>query len=143
MPVVQKDGDLAQDILDYLGEHETFKSTDAFPDASQQEIKASLDRLASRSMLEYQQLSDEIVVLLEEGQEIVDQGSPEFRVWDLIRQRGKMGVKEVGVSDLHMSPPKGVTSRVLELDMLKMRRETNYTTCRAPSLRRDSDKARP
>jgi phenylalanyl-tRNA synthetase alpha chain len=97
VPVVQKDGDLAQSVLDYLGEHDTFNSNDAFPSVSQQEIKASLDRLASRSMIEYQQLTDEVVVLLEEGQEIVDEGSPEFRVWDLIRQKGRMGIKDVGV----------------------------------------------
>jgi phenylalanyl-tRNA synthetase alpha chain len=102
VPVVQKSGDLAQSILDYLGQHETFKSAEAFPSVSQQDFKANLDRLASRSMVEYQQLSDEIVVLLEEGQEIVDEGSPEFRVWNLIREKGRVGIKELGVRDFKL-----------------------------------------
>ncbi|KAF2430379.1 hypothetical protein EJ08DRAFT_589246 [Tothia fuscella] len=87
--------DVPQQILDILGEKDTFKPSEEFPTLSQVEIKAALDRLGSRSMVEYEQITADAVVLEKEGQSIVDEGSPEYKVWDAIRSKGRMGVKDV------------------------------------------------
>jgi phenylalanyl-tRNA synthetase alpha chain len=65
VPVPLKDGtrDVTQEILDVLGEKETFHTDEQFPDIPQAEIKAALDRLASRSMIQYDTLASERQVL--------------------------------------------------------------------------------
>jgi len=99
VPVPLKDGDrdLTQQILDTLAAKESLKSTEDFQNVPQVEIKAALDRLASRSMIEYQQLTADHVVLEKEGQTILDTGSHEYRVWDAVRSKGRIGLKELPV----------------------------------------------
>jgi hypothetical protein len=99
VPVPLKDGnrDVTQEILDYLSENDSFKSTQQFSDIPQAELKAALDRLWSRSMVEYQQETADYITLLPEGETIVKDGSPEYRVWQTVLEKGKIGVKELGV----------------------------------------------
>jgi len=37
------------------------------------------------------------VLLTAEGKMICDEGSHEFKVWDAVRRRGKLGIKELPV----------------------------------------------
>jgi phenylalanyl-tRNA synthetase alpha chain len=90
--------DVPQQVLDKLDEKETLNSTEDFPNTPQVELKAALDRLASRSMVAYKQITEDHVVLDKEGQTICDEGSPEYRVWDTVRSKGKVGIKELAVS---------------------------------------------
>lgn len=73
--------DLVMEILRTLDETEPLQTNEAFPTISQAEIKAALDRLASRSMVEYNTNDSEQVILSGEGQQIADEGSHEWKVW--------------------------------------------------------------
>ena len=90
--------DLTLEILENLEGQESFKSQEAFPAIPQAEIKAALDRLASRSMVQYETQDSEQVILTAEGQQICDEGSHEWKVWDAVRKAGKMPLKELPVS---------------------------------------------
>src|ERR1700712_4379224 len=100
VPVPEKDSnrDLPQEILDLLSKQETFTTSDAFPGIAEPIIKAALDRLKSRSMIEYDPKEKEIVVLTQEGKLICDEGSHEYKVWDAVRRKGKLSIKELPVS---------------------------------------------
>jgi phenylalanyl-tRNA synthetase alpha chain len=89
--------DLAEQVLDALSHNDTITSALQFPTTSQAELKAALDRLRSRSMIDYEQLTQSHVVLGEEGQNICASASPEYTVWKAIRDKGKVGVKELAV----------------------------------------------
>ena len=93
---------MTQEILTELAEKDGFVSNKAFPDVSQQEIKAALDRLASRSMLHYETLDSEQIVLTNEGRQIAEQGSHEYKVWEVVKRRGKIAIKELPVWSLSM-----------------------------------------
>jgi phenylalanyl-tRNA synthetase alpha chain len=86
---------LTQQILDILDAKSTFDTRDEFPSVPQPEIKAALDRLGSRSMIEYDVRDAEQLNLTPEALSICDNGSHEFRVWDAIRDKGKVGIKEL------------------------------------------------
>jgi phenylalanyl-tRNA synthetase alpha chain len=90
-------GDLPQEILNLLGEKETFTTSEAFPDIPQRQIKAAIDRLGSRSMVEYDTKDTELVLLTTEGKMICDEGSHEYKVWDAVRRKGKLSIKELPV----------------------------------------------
>ncbi|PSK60392.1 Phenylalanine--tRNA ligase alpha subunit [Elsinoe australis] len=93
---LETDGrDLTQQVLDLLDEKEPLRTNTDFPNVSQQEIKAALDRLASRSMLAYETQDKEEVVLTPEGQKICDEGSHEYKVWDAVHKAGKMPLKDL------------------------------------------------
>ncbi|KAK4991027.1 Phenylalanyl-tRNA synthetase, beta subunit, cytoplasmic [Elasticomyces elasticus] len=96
-PVPVPLGDLTQQILDKLETTAPF-STDSELDASQSEVKAALDRLASRSMVAYETKDTEQVLLTDEGQTICDQGSHEFKVWDAVTRKGKIAVKDLAAA---------------------------------------------
>jgi phenylalanyl-tRNA synthetase alpha chain len=89
--------DVTQQVLDRLGEKDHLESAQDFPQTPQPELKAALDRLKSRSMVDYKADPQEHVVLDKEGQTICDEGSPEYRVWDTVRTKGKVGIKELAV----------------------------------------------
>lgn len=91
--------DLTQQILDLLDEKEPLQTNVDFPDTPQSEIKAALDRLASRSMLTYDTNDTEQVLLTGEGQTICDEGSHEYKVWDAVQQKGKLPLKELPVGE--------------------------------------------
>lgn len=98
VPVPQKESrDLTQTVLDLLSQKDTFKTSEEFPDVSQREIKAALDRLGSRSMIEYDTLDSEKLLLTAEGKTIVDEGSHEYKVWDAVKSKGKVAIKELPV----------------------------------------------
>ncbi|KAF2186755.1 hypothetical protein K469DRAFT_687107 [Zopfia rhizophila CBS 207.26] len=94
VPVTQK-SDVAQDVLDLLDTKSPLHSSDAFPSISQPEIKAALDRLASRSMVQYETSDKEQIVLTKEAETIVQEGSHEFKVWDAVKQHGGLPIKEL------------------------------------------------
>jgi phenylalanyl-tRNA synthetase alpha chain len=97
VPVLQKEGDLdiTQQVLNALDKSETFKSSEAFPNLPTAQLKAALDRLASRSMVEYATVTVEQVVLEKEGQTIAEQGSHEYKVWKAVSSAGKVAIKEL------------------------------------------------
>jgi len=92
--------DLTQQILDLLDEKEPLQTNVDFPDTPQSEIKAALDRLASRSMLTYETNDTEQVLLTGEGQTICDEGSHEYKVWDAVQQKGQLPLKELPVGHI-------------------------------------------
>ncbi len=89
--------DLSHQILDRLEHQSSIDTSTAFPDIPQHEIKAALDRLQSRLMVEYDTHDTEQVMLTEEGQVICDQGSHEYRVWEAVQKFGKLEIKDLAV----------------------------------------------
>ena len=97
VPLETHNRNLTQDILDLLDTKETLQTNEDFPAIPQAEIKAALDRLASRSMVEYKSLNTDKVVLTPESEDIVANGSHEFKVWKAIKEAGKVSIKELPV----------------------------------------------
>ena len=78
--------DLTTEILGALSSaDEPILSADAFPSITFDTMKAALDRLGSRSMVEYEQINGEEAILLPEAQHIVANGSHEARVFDAVK----------------------------------------------------------
>lgn len=102
VPVVQPNGsrDLPHTILETLEHTDPIQTSTTFPDVSQAEIKAAIDRLASRSMVEYDTSDSEIVVLTAEGKQIADEGSHEYKVWKVVKDNGKVAIKELPVRSI-------------------------------------------
>lgn len=90
--------DLPQQILDLLETKPVLKSSVDFPEVSQKEIKAAIDRLSSREMVTYSTIDTEQVQLTEEGRTICNEGSHEYKVWDAVRRAGKIEIKSLVVS---------------------------------------------
>lgn len=102
VPLETQGRNLTQDVLDLLDTKETLQSNEDFPAVPQRDIKAALDRLASRSMVEYKTLDKEQVNLTPESEGIVANGSHEFKVWKAVKEAGKIAIKELPVgSTLH------------------------------------------
>lgn len=101
VPVPLKDGqtDVTRLILDTLATSDTtpLVTSVTFPSIPRNDIKAALDRLASRSMVEYDTKDTEIVLLTQEGKEICDEGSHEWKVWHAVHERGKLEMKDLVV----------------------------------------------
>lgn len=98
VPLETEGRNLTQEVLDKLDTKDTLQTNEDFPTISQAEIKAALDRLASRSMVEYKSLNTDKVILTAEAEGIVEGGSHEFRVWKAIKERGSVTIKELPVS---------------------------------------------
>lgn len=98
VPVPQH-GDVTQLVLDLLNEKPTLHSNEDLAGVSQTDVKAALDRLASRSMVTYQTSDSEQAVLTKEGQTICDEGSHEWKVWDVVKRNGKVAIKELPVCE--------------------------------------------
>lgn len=78
-------GDLTSQILHALDKTAPLLSAESFPAANFTDLKAALDRLASRSMVEYETIQRDEVFLEPEGESIVVNGSHEARVFDALR----------------------------------------------------------
>ncbi|KAF2010543.1 hypothetical protein BU24DRAFT_427660 [Aaosphaeria arxii CBS 175.79] len=86
---------VAQDMLTHLFTKPTLNSAEDFPSVPQPEIKAALDRLASRSMVEYVTIDSEQATLTPEAEAIVQEGSHEFKVWSAVKQAGRIAIKDL------------------------------------------------
>ncbi|KAF2006329.1 hypothetical protein P154DRAFT_570390 [Amniculicola lignicola CBS 123094] len=95
VPLESHSANVTQDVLNLLDSKEPLHSSDDFPTIPQPEIKAALDRLASRSMVEYETSDTEEVTLTAEAETIVADGSHEYKVWDAVKQAGKIPIKEL------------------------------------------------
>ncbi|KAF1944962.1 hypothetical protein EJ02DRAFT_339919 [Clathrospora elynae] len=95
VPLEAKSQNLTQEILDLLDTKEPLQTNEDFPAISQAEIKAALDRLASRSMVEYKSLDSERILLTAESEGIVEHGSHELKVWKAVKERGSIPIKEL------------------------------------------------
>ncbi|KAF2093529.1 hypothetical protein NA57DRAFT_68998 [Rhizodiscina lignyota] len=95
VPLKANGRDLTQEILDSLAEKDSFKTNEEFPDVPQQEIKAALDRLGSRSMIQYDTLDSEQILLTQEGRMIAEEGSHEYKVWEVVKSKGKIAIKDL------------------------------------------------
>lgn len=89
-------GDLPSEILLALSKSEPILSQETFPNATFAEVKAALDKLASRSMVTYQTLENDEAALEPEAEGIVANGSHEARVFEALRQ----AVEGLTVQDL-------------------------------------------
>ena len=100
VPVPLREGsrDVTQKILDLLDRKSSLESSQDFPDVPQADIKAAIDRLASRSMIESDTSESEYSVLTDEGRTICEEGSHEYKVWEAVRKQGRLGLKELPVS---------------------------------------------
>ncbi|KAF4122446.1 phenylalanyl-tRNA synthetase alpha chain [Geosmithia morbida] len=76
--------DLATEILQRLSIQEPLLSAEAFPAIAYQDVKAALDRLASRSMITYVTIEREEPVLEAEAEQIAAHGSHEARVFEAV-----------------------------------------------------------
>ncbi|CAH0049984.1 unnamed protein product [Clonostachys solani] len=79
-------GDLPTQLLQALSIQSPLVSSEAFPAVPALEVKAALDRLASRSMITYQTIDKEEIILEPEAEQIAAQGSHEARVFEVVRQ---------------------------------------------------------
>lgn len=95
VPLHTEARDLTLDILRQLEHEDPLKCPS---DVSQAEVKAALDRLASRSMVTYETNDREVVLLTGEGEQIANEGSHEYKVWKAVHDGGKLSLKELPVS---------------------------------------------
>ena len=98
MPLHDGVRDVTKEILEHLSLKPELETSSEFPQIPQNEIKSALDRLASRSMVEYKSIDTEVVLLTPEGQTICDEGSHEWKVWDAVQRNGKIEMKDLQVS---------------------------------------------
>jgi phenylalanyl-tRNA synthetase alpha chain len=78
-------GDLITQILQTLDKSEPILSAETFPTAGFVDVKAALDRLASRDMVRYDTIERQEALLEPEGEEIAANGSHEARVFEAVR----------------------------------------------------------
>ncbi|KAK5654980.1 hypothetical protein OQA88_6739 [Cercophora sp. LCS_1] len=78
--------DLTHEVLQALSKTDPILSTEAFPQVAFVDIKAALDRLASRDMVKYETIEKEDAILEAEGEQIAANGSHEARVFEALRQ---------------------------------------------------------
>lgn len=99
VPVHAKDGarDLPREILTLLDSKSSFDLAEEFPGIPPKELKSALDKVASRNMVAYEQRTSDVVVLEKEGQQICDEGSHEYKVWKVVKEAGKIPIKELPV----------------------------------------------
>jgi len=86
VPVVAE-RDLPHEVLAILAESDPILTNEAFPDVSDLEIQAALRRLHSRSMVEFEKRDKELVLLTKEGETICNEGSHEYKVWDVVKKK--------------------------------------------------------
>ncbi|KKY36606.1 putative phenylalanyl-trna synthetase alpha chain [Diaporthe ampelina] len=89
-------GDFSSEILLELSKSDPILSQETFPNATFAEVKAALDKLASRSMVTYQTIENDEAALEPEAEGIVANGSHEARVFEVLRQ----AVEGLTVQDL-------------------------------------------
>jgi phenylalanyl-tRNA synthetase alpha chain len=79
-------GDLQSKILLLLNKKEPILSSDALPSQPPAVVKAALDSLKSRSMVDYETINHEELVLEAEAEDILANGSHEVRVFEALRK---------------------------------------------------------
>ncbi|KAI5464602.1 tRNA synthetases class II core domain (F)-domain-containing protein [Mariannaea sp. PMI_226] len=88
--------DLTSEVLLALSKADPILSADAFPQVSFESLKAALDRLASRSMVTYEQIERSEAFLEPEAEVIVSHGSHEARVFEAVRKAlGGLSIQEL------------------------------------------------
>lgn len=98
VPLHDGKGDITQVILDTLDQTDKpLITSEVFPNIRQNDIKAALDRLASRSMVTYTTHDEEQVHLTDESKEICESGSHEYKVWDAVQKAVKLDMKDLVV----------------------------------------------
>lgn len=66
-------------------------------------LKGTLDSLAGRNMVDYKMHSTELWLIAEEGQSVLKQGSPEYRVWQACGEtESGLTVKDLQVRQLRV-----------------------------------------
>ncbi|KAJ2971658.1 hypothetical protein NQ176_g7579 [Zarea fungicola] len=78
--------DLTSQVLQALSQQSPILTAEAFPALASQDVKAALDRLSSRSMITYETIEREEVVLEPEAEQIAKHGSHEARVFEALRK---------------------------------------------------------
>lgn len=78
--------DLTSQILLALSKQSPILTAEAFPALASQDVKAALDRLASRSMITYETIEREEAILEPEAEQIAEHGSHEARVFEALRK---------------------------------------------------------
>lgn len=78
--------DLTSEILQALDKTEPILSTETFAEVPFETAKAALDRLASRSMVTYEQIERNDAFLEPEAEVIVSHGSHEARVFEAVHK---------------------------------------------------------
>ncbi|KAF7877547.1 hypothetical protein EAF04_001222 [Stromatinia cepivora] len=78
--------DLPSEILQALSQNDNILSSEAFPLQKSTDIKGALDRLGSRSMISYETIDREEVILEAEAEEIASNGSHEARVFEALQK---------------------------------------------------------
>ena len=98
MPLQDGTRDVTKVILDALEGSPALETSKDLSDIPRSEVKAALDRLASREMVQYTSNDTEIIELTAEGQQICDEGSHEYKVWDAVRRSQRLEMKDLAVS---------------------------------------------
>lgn len=97
VPLETQNRNVTQEVLDILDTKSPFHTSEDLPAISQKDIKAALDRLASRSMVTYETKDSEQALLTTEAEDIVEKGSHEYRVWSAVKEAGKIPIKDLPV----------------------------------------------
>lgn len=77
---------LPSEILQKLSEKDDILSSEAFPTEKSTDVKGALDKLGSRSMITYETIDREEVILEPEAEEIANNGSHEARVFEALQK---------------------------------------------------------
>ncbi|KAK6523053.1 Phenylalanyl-tRNA synthetase, beta subunit, cytoplasmic [Arthrobotrys megalospora] len=83
----------------------TLTSEDDFPTLPFTTLKAALDSLGSKEMITYETRETEYNVLTAEGQQILETGSHEARVWEIVHRLGEFKIAELAKQDEFASDP--------------------------------------
>lgn len=84
--------DIASDILHSLSLDEPVLTAERFPQIPFEPMKAALDRLSSRCMVEYEPIDRELAGLEAEAESIVAHGSHEARVFEAVSKGAEGGI---------------------------------------------------
>ncbi|KAL6409491.1 phenylalanyl-tRNA synthetase [Ilyonectria robusta] len=88
--------DLTSEVLLALSKSDPILSAEAFPQVPFESLKAALDRLASRSMITYEQIERQEAFLEPEAEVIVSHGSHEARVFEAVHKAmGGLSIQEL------------------------------------------------
>ena len=77
--------DLVTEVLQKLDAQSPILSNEAFPTLASQDVRPALDKLAGRSMITYEPIEKEVILLEPEAEQIVAHGSHEARVFEAVR----------------------------------------------------------
>jgi phenylalanyl-tRNA synthetase alpha chain len=87
--------ELALEVLQALSKHDQIISAEVFPEVPFDTMKSAVDRLASRSMVESEQVEREEAILEPEAESIVEHGSHEARVFDVVKKMNGLSIQDL------------------------------------------------